>query len=314
MPDGPYYAAVDLGGTHLRVGLGTTGGGILRREVAGTDHSAGPNGVMRQIAGMTASLLAAAGVARGEVERLAVATPGPLVPETGTVYEAPNMPGWHEVAIVEDLERLIRVPVVAINDANAAALGEHAFGAGRGHRHLVYLTVSTGIGGGVIIDNHLLEGARGTAGELGHMTIDRDGPSCACGNVGCLEALASGTAIARRFRQRRLQGAQSTLSADSSAADIARAAAQGDRLAADVFCRAAEDLGFGVVNAIHIFSPQMVIIGGGVSAAGDLLFGPAREVVSRHAMAIPRGGVPIVPAMLGDNAGLYGALARASSG
>ncbi len=310
MPDSA-FVAVDLGGTQLRAGLGTESRGIVHRVTARTDHSEGPDSVLRQVAAMAEAVLSDTDTRHADIRRLAIAAPGPLRPDRGVVYDAPNMPGWHEVAIVRELERLTGIPVVAVNDANAAALGEHTFGAGRGYRHVVYLTVSTGIGGGVIVNDQLLEGWHGTAGELGHMTIDRNGPECVCGNVGCLEALASGTSIARRFRERRMAGEPSLLPPGAGAAEISAAASAGDPLAADVFQGAAEDLGHGVVNAIHIFSPEIVIIGGGVSQAGIALFEPVRAVVAARAMAIPRQDVRIEPAALGDNAGLFGALARA---
>ena len=178
---------------------------------------------------------------------------------------------------------------------------------------MVYLTISTGIGGGVVVDGRVLEGASGTGGEIGHMTIDRHGPRCLCGNVGCLEILASGTSIARRFRERIAEGRQSSLAAAHpvTAADIYDAARGGDALAAEVFRDAAEAVGIGVVNCVHIFNPELVVLGGGVTRAERLLFGPVNEMLSRYAMAVPRQEVRVVPAQLGDDAGLYGGLSLA---
>jgi glucokinase len=180
----------------------------------------------------------------------------------------------------------------------------------------VYLTVSTGIGGGVVVEGRLLEGASGTAGEIGHTTIDRHGPICKCGNIGCLEALASGTAIARRFKEALEAGGPSRASAsfagrEPTAEDVARAAQSGDRLALSVFTDAAEAIGFGVVNCIHIFNPEVVAIGGGVTKAGSLLFDPINRIVDRYALAVPRKAVRVVGAEFGDDVGLVGAAAVA---
>jgi glucokinase len=217
-----------------------------------------------------------------------------------------------------NLEAAFRLPVKVVNDANAAALGEFLFGAGRGHRNFVYITVSTGIGGGIVVDGRLVEGSVGTAGEIGHTTIDRRGPACPCGNIGCLEAIASGTAIARVFRERLKAGEASTVpdvldGREATAADVALGAKAGDALAASVFAEAAEALGLGVVNCIHLFNPDVIAIGGGVSQAGDLLFEPVRRMVALHAFPVPRNVVRIVQVELGTEVGLIGAAAVAQA-
>jgi glucokinase len=304
---------VDLGGTQVRVGVANEDR-VLNRLEDRTNLADGPQGTERQIDTMARQVVREAGVSLESMERLVIGTPGPLDPATGIVYDAPNMHGWHKVHIADDLASLLGVPVRAVNDANAAALGEFTFGAGRGLRHMVYLTISTGIGGGVVIDGKLFEGASGTGGEIGHMTIDRHGPRCKCGNIGCLEILASGTSIARRFRELVDGGQESSLAGKGdavTAVDISRAAGEGDRLAAAVFRDAAEAVGTGVVNCVHVFNPELVVLGGGVVHAGDLLFGPVNEMLDRYAMDLPRRVVRVVPAQLGDDAGLYGALALA---
>jgi glucokinase len=247
---------------------------------------------------------------------MVVGAPGPLNATTGTVLDAPNLTGWKNVPVKAMLEDALGVPVRVVNDANAAALGEFYFGAGRGYTNLVYLTISTGIGGGVVVDGRLLEGASGTAGEIGHMTIDRHGPVCRCGNLGCLEAIASGTAIARRFQEGLAAGQQSAVTEwldgrAPTAGDVARGAAMGDPLALAIFTDAAEAIGLGVVNCVHIFNPDVIALGGGVSRAGSLLFDPIRKIVECYAMAVPRADVRVVPAELGDDVGLVGAAAVA---
>jgi glucokinase len=203
-----------------------------------------------------------------------------------------------------------------INDANAAALGEFHAGAGVGTRNLVYLTVSTGIGGGVILEGSLMQGSSGSAAEIGHHTVDRHGPPCPCGSIGCLEALASGPSIALRFRQRLAEEGQRSFAGRSleqlTAADVSRAAAAGNTLAAAVWEDSMQALGFGVVNCIHIFNPDVIVLGGGVTQAGRQLFDPVMRIVDRYALPEPRAAVRIVPAALGEDAGLTGVAALAA--
>jgi glucokinase len=212
------------------------------------------------------------------------------------------------------VNRKYQVKTFLINDASAAALGEHEFGAGKGVDNLIYLTVSTGIGGGIIIDGRLYLGPSGSAGEIGHMTIDVNGPQCSCGNIGCLEMLASGTAIAREAVKRIRAGGRSSLSEmlggkieNITAEQVGVAAQGGDSLAMEIIHRAASYLGMGMVNLVNIFNPEMIIVGGGVAQMGDLLLDPARRVVEARAFKLPAQAVRIVPARLGDEAGVMGA-------
>ncbi len=207
-----------------------------------------------------------------------------------------------------------RVDTLLINDASAAALGEHHFGAGQGINNLILLTVGTGIGGGIIINDRLYNGPGGSAGEIGHMTIDVNGPRCSCGNVGCLETLASGTAVAKEAMKCINQGERSSLIEivegkieDITAEKVEVAARRGDPLASEVIFKAATYLGVGVANLVNIFNPEMIIIGGGVANMGDLLLNPARQVVNERAFSLPARAVSIVPAQLGNDAGLLGA-------
>jgi glucokinase len=308
-----YHAVVDLGGTRVRAALVDSSMQLLNRVEENTNHERGPEGVVDQIARMITSCRR--GIDDQPVS-LVIATPGPSKPAIGMVCSPPNLPGWGDVPLKAMLEAAIGIPTRIVNDASVAAVGEFHFGSGRGFRNLVYLTISTGIGGGVVIEGVLLEGTSGAGAEIGHMTIDRHGPICKCGNIGCLEALASGLSIARRFQEALDAGGKSGLTAElegrpASAADIARAAAGGDPLAATVFRDAAMAIGTGVVNCIHIFNPDVVALGGGVTLAGPLLFDTVREMVSRYALAVPRDDVKVVPAELGEDVGLMGAAAIA---
>jgi glucokinase len=308
---------VDLGGTRVRVALAGTDLHLHERREERTIHDRAAAGVIDQIVRLAEESLAAAGRTWSDIGCMGVASPGPLDPATGIVYTPPNMPGWGEVPLGPELSGRTGVPVVLINDANAAALGEFHAGAGQGTRNLVYLTISTGIGGGVIVEGSLMEGSSGSAAELGHHTVDRHGPPCHCGSIGCLEAISSGSSIALRFRQALAAGGGSILAdrpaEDITAADIARAAAEGDALASEVWADSMQALGFGVVNSIHIFNPDVIVLGGGVTKAGPQLFDPVMQIVDRYALAVPRAAVRIVPAALGEDAGLTGAAAAARS-
>jgi glucokinase len=245
-----------------------------------------------------------------------VAAPGPTEPYEGIVFEAPNIPGWTNLPLKKILQERFNVPIAIGNDANLAALGEWRYGAGRGHRHLVYITVSTGIGGGVIIDNQLLLGERGLAAELGHITVIPDGPLCGCGQRGHLEAITSGPAIARWVEQELSQGIPSSLPIDKplTAKDISQAATNGDELSRAALARAGTYLGIAIADYLHIFNPSIVIIGGGVSQSGDYFLDPLRAAMNEHVLSIQYvENLTLTVAALGDDVGLMGALALAQT-
>jgi glucokinase len=273
-----------------------------------------------------------AGVSLGQVRGIGVGAPGPLNRKTGVLFSPPNLPGWQDTPLRGIFYEHFRCPIYVENDANAAALGEHMFGAGQGSLDVAYLTISTGVGGGVIANGQLLTGTIGAGAELGHMTIDWHGPRCKCGNIGCLESLASGTAIARRANEQIALGESGSdalldfaLSKQShetgvdtqynsqrqpihvSARMVAQAAARGIPLACEIIRSAAEALGVGLVNIIHIFNPEVIILGGGVTQIGEPLLGPAQRIVEERAMRVSRESVRIVLAHLGNDVGLIGA-------
>ena len=260
-----------------------------------------------------------AGVKRARVQGVGVGIPGPVDPSQGRVVRCVNLgPSWDGFALQEALERLLNMNVTIDNDVNVGAVGEHRFGAGRGTESMVYLTVRTGIGGGVIERGRLVLGARGWATELGHIVVEPEGPRCGCGGYGCLEALASGPAIARQARERIQAGAQSTLVDLTagrlerlSAKDVVTAARSQDEVACQVMERAAYYLGIGLVSIITTFDPEKVVIGGGVSNAGELLLGPARAVLERRAMTPEWRAMPLELAALGEDVGVLGAAALA---
>ena len=311
-----YALTADLGGTQIRVALVDRDGGIPNRYAAPTLAHLGRDEVVNRL---VAALERVASVARPEsLVGIGVSLAGPTDPETGVMYNPPNLPGWDGFSLKPVLEDRLSLRASLANDATLAALGEHVYGAWRGYSHLVYMTISTGIGGGIIVDGKLYTGHRGFAGEVGHITIDRNGPQCNCGNVGCLEALASGTAVARMAQERLAGGAASLLpemaGGDPKQVDarmVAEAAASGDALAQAIMGEVATSLGIGIVSLLHAFDPEVIVIGGGMSASLDLLLpGIAREIES-HAMVQQRGKMPVVRSELGDNAGLLGAAALA---
>lgn len=305
--------AADLGGTRLRAALADLEGRFLRRLEWATEAERGRQALLERIVALIQQV-------RGDTPDedllgIGVGTPGPLDPTTGVVLSAPNMPGWVDLPLQAVLEERLGLPVRLVNDANGAALGEWVYGAGRGHQNLVYITISTGIGGGVIADGRLLLGHRGLAGEVGHMTLQADGPRCNCGNYGCWEALASGTAIGRDGAEEVRAGRSALLQQlcrgqpeQVDARMVGQAAAQGDAAASEIIKRAARYCGVGMVNLLHLYSPEIILVGGGVAKLGDLLFRPMRRAVREQAMPAYRN-VPIDPASLGENMGLLGAVA-----
>ena len=283
-------------------------GGILARVASATPAQEEPAVLIRHLAETVREVRQ--GFAGRPVLGLGVAAPGPLDPKAGVVFEAPNLPRWENVPLAKELESLTGLRVKIGNDANLAGLAEARCGAGKGARNLVYLTVSTGVGSGILVDGRLLLGERGVAAEAGHMALSMDGPLCSCGNRGCLEAYASGTSLVRRAREAMGAGRPSALARypeGLAAADIAAAADAGDELAQQLIEEAGTALGFGVRNLLHLFNPSVVVIGGGVSRIGPRLWDPMRRVVDADRLDLYREGLRIVPAELGDDSGLVGA-------
>jgi glucokinase len=294
--------AVDLGGTWVRAGQ-VSPTGEVRASLRVATPQAGPQAVVDAIAGAVRELLG--GRPPG---RLGVAVPGPLSVREGVVFEPPNLHGWGEVPLRAMLQDRLGCRAVLENDANAAALGEWWRGAGRGSRHMVYVTVSTGVGGGIILDGALHRGASDVAGEVGHVVVDPAGPVCPCGRVGHLEGIAAGPAIVRWVEERLQEGATSSLRGHHplTAERVAAAAHEGDRLALEAFERAGRYLGWAVGGLLNLLNPEVVVVGGGVARAGAVLFEPMLEAA--RATAFPRAweAARVERAVLDDHAGLVG--------
>lgn len=330
----PFVVGVDLGGTQIRAAV-LQGATLISRVGLLTGESPTPERLVPRMFDVVRRALAEANVSVKQVAGIGIGAPGPLDGRTGVVFCPPNLPGWQNVPLRDMFVDEFTLPIHLENDANAAALGEYMFGAGRGYQEVVYLTISTGIGGGVITHGEILAGTTGTAAELGHMTIDRYGPRCNCGNTGCLESLASGTAIARQANeyialgksestallefalahQKQEPGADTPADQARAAASpihlnarmVAQAADAGIPLAREIIANAADALGVGLVNIVHIFNPEVIILGGGVVQIGDPLLVPAQQLLHERAMQVPRDSVKIALATLGSDAGLVGA-------
>lgn len=299
---------IDLGGTHLRaVRLGEHGE-ILAQARVRTAALNGPASVVEQICRLVEQMLAGSG---DDVAGMGVCVAGPVDPDAGLVLEASTMTGWHNIPLRAWLAERTGLAVLLANDANAAALGEWRYGAGQGCRHFVYVTVSTGIGGGVIADGRLLLGHRGMAGEVGHMVVDRSGPRCNCGAQGCWEAVASGTALAREAGAAQAMAPSSLLhrwaqDRPLTAREVVDAARQGDALARQLVHDEGAWLGIGLAGLLHLYAPERIAVGGGLSNALDL-FLPQIEHEIRTRTMPPYRSVPVVAAALGDHAGVVGA-------
>jgi glucokinase len=306
--------AVDLGGTkYIAAAIGPDGK-MLSRIYCPTLSQEGPAKIISRLVESVNEAVKKAGFKLRDTGGIGVAAAGIIDINRGLITEAANLPKWHNIPLRDLLKDEFKIPVFVLNDASAAALGEHRMGAGRGMHNLIYMTVSTGIGGGMIINGELYNGTDGSAAEVGHMIIQVDGPLCHCGQYGCLEAMASGTAIARMAQERLRSGWKSILSpmvkkgkANITAEDVAAAAKKGDALAKGVIDDAAGYLGLGMANLVNLFNPQMIVVGGGVSALGEKLLRPARKSMKQHAFKLPAGTVHVVRSALGADSGLMGA-------
>jgi glucokinase len=307
--------ALDVGGTKLAAGVVAGDGRVLSMRVEPSRREEGPQRMIERHLEIGRAAVADSGVAWSTIRSVGIACGGPLDPAAGIIQSPPNLPGWDGVPLVRMVSEALERPTVVDNDATAGALAEWWFGAGRSRnvRHLVYLTISTGVGGGLILDGRVYRGAALNAGELGHLTVEYLGRQCGCGRRGCLEAYVSGTNIAARAREALAAGEASSLGAIQvvRAEDVAMGARAGDRLAARIWDETTAMLGSGIANVLDVFNPELVVLGGGVTRAGDQLLGPVREIALRDAMPPAAGAADVVLAELGDRLGVVSAAAVA---
>lgn len=310
--------AVDLGGTKIYSALVGPGERILRRDVRPTEAALGQKRVIANILASLEAVTPAGALRDGSILALGVGAPGPLDPVTGRIIFAPNLQ-WRNVNLKEILQNALGLPVFLENDANLAALGEHLYGAGRGHDHMVFITVSTGVGGGLVLNGEIYSGAFGGAGEIGHMVVAPGGPVCSCGNRGCLEAVASGRAIKQRAVELISAGNGNKIlhlaggsPDEADAPAVTRAAQEGDPEAKEILETAGRYLGLAIANICTLLNPSLFVIGGGVArGAGMFLLDPAEKEAHLRVLPAFRESLKIVPAALLGRAGVLGAAAYA---
>jgi glucokinase len=320
MPKEEIYVGVDLGGTSLRALAVGNQNRILSMEKTAIEPVRGPAGLIRDIAGCVRRAVDGAGVPWSRVQAVSVGAPGAVGTAEGIVYMAPNL-GWKDVRLAAKLKSLLQVPVLLENDVNAGTVGEHALGAGQGSQDMVGIFVGTGIGGGLILNGELHEGFRGAAAEIGHIVLQPDGPLCGCGKRGCVEALASRTAMERDVRLAIRGGASSIVPQimqerqrdRMTSSIIARAMKSRDAVMRQVMKRAQFYLGLLAANVVNVLDPEALVFGGGIAERLQESFvGPIRSTALKYFMRQDgRERIRIVPGTLGDNAGALGAVVLA---
>ncbi|MBW3622002.1 MAG: ROK family protein [Armatimonadetes bacterium] len=315
---GRYAVGIDLGGTNIRVALSNLEGRILHEVRRPTPSLEPGRATVARIVNAIDEALEREKITRDEVVGIGMGIPGIMDPDLGLIYWSPNFPEWSEQGepVGKDLSEETGLATFIINDARCAALGELHYGAGRGARYMVMITVGTGIGGAIVMDGKLMLGPQGSIGEIGHHTIDPHGPRCGCGNFGCMEALCNIRSIVERCVAKIQAGRPSQIREQVGGdwekitpALIDEAADDGDALAREVMEETGMWIGIGVSNMINILNPEVFVIGGGVSQAGDTLFDPIRRTVAARAVKLQASHCRIVPAELGDEAGMRGAVA-----
>lgn len=311
-----YLVGCDLGGTNIKAGLvDIDKEKVIHSKSSPTLAHEGQDSVMKRMAALIREMLAEQGFDLTSIQGVGISAPGVLDLEKGTTLFLPNLYSqWRNVPLRDTISRhLDNMPVSMLNDVRAITLGEYTFGAGRGVENIACFAIGTGIGGGIVVHGELVLGIGGTGGELGHQTIDINGPRCGCGNYGCLEAFASAPAIAS-MGVKAVQQGLTTLIADLADFDlnkitpelIAKAANQGDEIANEIWEMAGYYIGTAVSNSIVTIGPRRVVISGGVSAAGDLLLNPIRKTIEKRVFVVPIDKIEVVAGELGSEAGIMG--------
>ncbi len=310
---GRVVIGVDLGGTNLRTAILNPDGNILDRHKEATHAADGWEKVVARLIENIKRQRKSAIQQGFDVAAVGVGAPGVIQADKGIVVKSPNFPDWNNLPLKDQLEKALGTPVFLENDANAAALGEQWRGAGRGIRSMILLTLGTGVGGGIILDNKIWHGADGMAGEIGHMTLIPDGRPCTCGNTGCLEMYSSARGIVQSYREAlgKTSGGVPDQLKQISSEQVYEAAGAGNEIAVRVMKDMGRMLGIGIASLINIFNPERIVVGGGVKDAWPLFIGATREEIMKRAFAVPAKRTEIVPSELGDDAGMVGAAAVA---
>lgn len=315
-PDAGRVLGIAIGATHALVILSDLRGGILAEASAVLDIAQPPQTYLDQVYALADRCLAQTGSRPGCLRAIGVGVPGPVIRDRGHVAAPPIMPGWDSFAISQALKARWSTEIVLDNDANLGALGEYTYGGGRGERNLVYVKIGTGIGCGILLDGTIYRGVLGTAGEIGHVTINEDGPPCSCGNYGCLEAMAGGRAIAQRAEMAIRAGQQTSLAAlcherAITVRDVAEAAQAGDQVCQQLLSDAGRHVGSALASLVNLLNPGVILIGGGVTYAGDRFLSAIDQAVQERTMRPALRAVRLAPAALGPRASAMGAVALA---
>jgi len=317
-PDAGFVAGVDMGATHLNIIIANLGAQVVVEAEKPLDISAGPLFCLDQANALLEKLLQKANLDLSSLSAIGVGVPGPISADVGMVIAPPIMPGWDGFPIRDSLVKRWGCPVTLNNDADLGALGEWAYGAARNENNLAYIKVGTGVGAGLLINGRIYSGSSGAAGEIGHTTIDEDGPLCKCGNYGCLEASASGTAIAA-FAIKAIEQGQRTELANIkpiqkiTAKDIANSARRGDLFSQQLLAKAGSQIGSAIASLINLLNPDMIVVGGGLAQVGDLLLEPLRDAVKSRSLQATSHNVRITTALLERRAISMGAVVRAQT-
>ncbi len=313
----PYAIGIDVGGTKIKAGLVNQAGEILQRYTTTAHSEQQPEVVIDAIEQAYQAVIVAGDIAPTEIEAVGLGFPGNTDGPAGIVLVSSNLPAWDHYPLRDTVSTRIGLPVVLDNDTNLGAVGEHRYGAGRDTHNMVYVTFSTGLGIGIIINKQLYVGHTGTAGELGHVVTDIGGPPCSCGKDGCVMAYASGVGISRLAYDRIEAGANTLLKEMMPAAgrrfsgeQLSEAANQGDDIAREILATAGYYCGVGLSMIIQILNPEMIVIGGGLSRIGPLVMEPATAAMREHTQPQMWDSVQVVPWQLGDDLGIIGAAAK----
>jgi glucokinase-like ROK family protein len=311
-------AGIDMGATHLTIILANFSAQVLVEKEIPFDIANGPEACLDQTDHLLKELLQSVNLSIGELAAVGMGVPGPIVTEAGMVLAPPIMPGWDQFPIRATLEKRWGHTVSLNNDAELGALGEWAYGADRGASNMAYIKIGTGVGAGLLIDGQIYHGATGSAGEIGHITIEENGPLCNCGNRGCLETLTGGKAIARIAQEMVKKNARTALAEIQpveriTAIDVADAARRGDRVAQQILVTAGDHLGIAIAGLVNLFNPDSIVVGGGVAQIGDLFLEPVRKAVIKRSLPAAAQAVRITTALLGRRSSGMGAVVQAAS-
>ncbi|SHH87705.1 ROK family protein [Clostridium grantii] len=307
-----FVVGIDLGGTKISGAFTDLEGNVLYKHTIPTNAFEGEKAVLDRIITVIKEVIKESGHSIEDVKAIGVGSPGPLDPKKGEILQTPNLP-FENFQLIKPIQEKFDIPTFLDNDANVATIGEHLFGAGIGTKNMIFVTVSTGVGAGAIINGKIFRGNTFNALEVGHASVDKDGPMCKCGNRGCVEVYSSGTAIGRIANEAILEGKETSLTKYKTvtAKEVFIEAKSGDNVANEVLDFSLNYLGICISNLIVTFDPEMIVIGGGVSMAGEIVFNKINEVVKERCFKEMAAGCRIVPAGLGTDAGMIGAAALA---